>query len=75
MLDPAWFKTTITIVKENTVSDIIPAAMDELMLLAVEASCSFSHFQFVFKSVPVSEKSNAIIPYESIRKAIAIKAG
>jgi hypothetical protein len=61
--------------KLKTAREIIPAVIDEQMLLAVLASFRLSQCRFDFILLPVSEKSKLIIRKDSPRKHKAIIAG
>ena len=56
--EAAWFSSIITILKLNTVREIIPLTMADMMLLAVLASFNDSQCAFDFIAFPDSEKSN-----------------
>lgn len=73
--EAVWFSTIITIEKLNTVRVIIPAAIEDIILLAVEASRNRSQCNCDLNCFPCSEKSKDILRKERRRKAIAIIAG
>ena len=65
----------MTMEKLKTVRDIIPATIDEIILLAVVASFKLNQCNCDLKFFPVSEKSNEIINHDNTKKKKAIIAG
>jgi hypothetical protein len=73
--EAVWFSTNITIVKLNTVSDMIPVTMPDAIFRAVDESLSFNHSSCDLSDLPVSDKSKDILMNDKARKNSIIMIG